>query len=89
WLTRQQLHTTTPPRLDFFHCMKCNCRLGMRLSEHKCREKGLETNCPICGDLLFTSSAAVRALPCGHFMHSACFQLYCMITLHEQYSSDS
>uniref|UniRef100_A0A453D9W8 CTCHY-type domain-containing protein n=2 Tax=Aegilops tauschii subsp. strangulata TaxID=200361 RepID=A0A453D9W8_AEGTS len=56
--------------------MKCNCRLGMRLSEHKCREKGLETNCPICGDLLFTSSAAVRALPCGHFMHSACFQVY-------------
>uniref|UniRef100_A0A453D9N7 CTCHY-type domain-containing protein n=1 Tax=Aegilops tauschii subsp. strangulata TaxID=200361 RepID=A0A453D9N7_AEGTS len=55
--------------------MKCNCRLGMRLSEHKCREKGLETNCPICGDLLFTSSAAVRALPCGHFMHSACFQM--------------
>ncbi|KAL0920192.1 hypothetical protein M5K25_009312 [Dendrobium thyrsiflorum] len=62
--------------VDFFHCMTCNCCLGMKLVEHKCREKGLETNCPICCDFLFTSSAAVRALPCGHFMHSACFQAY-------------
>ncbi|KAJ3695692.1 hypothetical protein LUZ60_001069 [Juncus effusus] len=62
--------------VDFFHCMTCNCCLGMKLKEHKCREKGLETNCPICCDFLFTSSAAVRSLPCGHFMHSACFQAY-------------
>lgn len=62
--------------IDFFHCMKCNCCLGMKLVDHKCREKGLESNCPICCDFLFTSSAAVRALPCGHFMHSACFQAY-------------
>ncbi|KAL3501745.1 hypothetical protein ACH5RR_036194 [Cinchona calisaya] len=62
--------------IDFFHCMTCNCCLGMKLVDHKCREKGLETNCPICCDFLFTSSATVRALPCGHFMHSACFQAY-------------
>ncbi|XP_049934644.1 zinc finger protein BRUTUS-like isoform X2 [Nymphaea colorata] len=62
--------------VDFFHCMTCNCCLGMQLVEHKCREKGLEANCPICCDFLFTSSASVKALPCGHFMHSACFQAY-------------
>ncbi|KAJ8548283.1 hypothetical protein K7X08_030752 [Anisodus acutangulus] len=62
--------------VDFFHCMTCNCCLGMKLVDHKCREKGLETNCPICCDFLFTSSETVRALPCGHFMHSACFQAY-------------
>ncbi|KVI05382.1 zinc finger protein BRUTUS isoform X1 [Cynara cardunculus var. scolymus] len=62
--------------VDFFHCMTCNYCLGIKLVDHKCREKGLETNCPICCDFLFTSSAAVRALPCGHFMHSACFQAY-------------
>ncbi|KAJ8769822.1 hypothetical protein K2173_008228 [Erythroxylum novogranatense] len=62
--------------IDFFHCMKCNCCLAMKLVDHKCREKGLETNCPICCDFLFTSSASVRALPCGHFMHSSCFQAY-------------
>ncbi|KAK7407514.1 hypothetical protein VNO78_09467 [Psophocarpus tetragonolobus] len=62
--------------VDFFHCMQCNCCLSMKLIDHICREKGLETNCPICCDFLFTSSASVRALPCGHFMHSACFQAY-------------
>ncbi|KAF9677368.1 hypothetical protein SADUNF_Sadunf08G0100400 [Salix dunnii] len=62
--------------VDFFHCMKCNCCLAMKLADHKCREKGLETNCPICCDDMFTSSASVKALPCGHFMHSTCFQAY-------------
>ncbi|XP_030545801.1 zinc finger protein BRUTUS-like isoform X1 [Rhodamnia argentea] len=62
--------------VDVFHCMTCNCCLGIKLVDHKCREKGLETNCPICCDFLFTSSATVKALPCGHFMHSACFQAY-------------
>ncbi|CAB4265061.1 unnamed protein product [Prunus armeniaca] len=62
--------------IDFFHCMACNCCLGMKLLDHKCRERGLEINCPICCDFLFTSSATVRALPCGHYMHSACFQAY-------------
>lgn len=61
--------------IDYFHCMTCNCCLGMKASSHKCLEKGLETNCPICCDFLFTSSATVRALPCGHYMHSACFQV--------------
>ncbi|KAL0408886.1 UNVERIFIED_CONTAM: Zinc finger protein BRUTUS [Sesamum radiatum] len=60
--------------IDFFHCMTCNCCLAIKLVDHKCREKGLETNCPICCDFLFTSSTVVRALPCGHYMHSACFQ---------------
>lgn len=55
--------------------MTCNCCLGMKLVNHKCLEKSLETNCPICCDFLFTSSATVRALPCGHYMHSACFQV--------------
>ncbi|XP_028787787.1 LOW QUALITY PROTEIN: zinc finger protein BRUTUS-like, partial [Neltuma alba] len=62
--------------IDYFHCMKCNCCLGMKSASHKCLEKGLEMNCPICCDFLFTSSATVRALPCGHYMHSACFQAY-------------
>ncbi|MBA0750870.1 hypothetical protein Gogos_002252 [Gossypium gossypioides] len=71
---------------DFFHCMVCNCCLAKKLVDHKCREKGLEINCPICCDFLFTSSESVRALPCGHFMHSACFQVYSVfLTLFENY----
>nr|GLL21912.1 zinc finger protein BRUTUS-like [Ipomoea trifida] len=62
--------------IDFYHCMKCNCCLGINSVEHKCLEKALETNCPICCEFLFTSSATVRPLPCGHYMHSACFQAY-------------
>ncbi|GAV75718.1 Hemerythrin domain-containing protein/zf-CHY domain-containing protein/zf-RING_2 domain-containing protein [Cephalotus follicularis] len=62
--------------IDYFHCMTCNCCLGIKLVNHKCLEKSLETNCPICCDFLFTSSAIVKALPCGHYMHSACFQAY-------------
>lgn len=61
--------------VDFFHCMTCNCCLGLKLLNHKCLEKCLETNCPICCDFLFTSSETVRALPCGHYMHLACFQV--------------
>lgn len=62
--------------IDFFHCMKCNCCMGMKLADHKCREKGLESNCPICCEFLFTSSETIKPLPCGHYMHSACFQAY-------------
>ncbi|KAM7479689.1 hypothetical protein LguiA_027902 [Lonicera macranthoides] len=62
--------------IDFFHCMKCNCCLSIKLQNHKCLEKALETNCPICCEFLFTSSTTVRALPCGHYMHSTCFQAY-------------
>ena len=58
--------------------MTCNCCLGIKLVNHKCLEKSLETNCPICCDFLFTSSLAVRGLPCGHYMHSACFQVSIM-----------
>ncbi|CAM6015632.1 unnamed protein product [Sphagnum balticum] len=62
--------------IDYFHCMTCNSCMSKQLKEHVCREKGLESNCPICHDFLFTSNTPVKALPCGHFMHSACFQAY-------------
>uniref|UniRef100_A0A7N0TKZ8 Zinc finger protein BRUTUS n=1 Tax=Kalanchoe fedtschenkoi TaxID=63787 RepID=A0A7N0TKZ8_KALFE len=62
--------------IDAFHCMTCNYCLSMQLVNHKCREKVLEVNCPICCDFLFTSKASIRGLPCGHFMHSACYQAY-------------
>lgn len=68
--------------IDFYHCMKCNCCLGKGLVDHKCLEKALETNCPICCEFLFTSSATVRPLPCGHYMHSACFQVKLQIILY-------
>ncbi|KAJ8769252.1 hypothetical protein K2173_001842 [Erythroxylum novogranatense] len=54
--------------IDFFHCMKCNCCLAMKLVDHKCREKGLETNCPICCDFLLprvqVSELSLVAISC-------------------------
>lgn len=61
---------------DYFHCMKCNACMSRSLFVHVCREKCLEENCPICHEFIFTSSFPVKALPCGHLMHSACFQDY-------------
>ncbi|KAK8537558.1 hypothetical protein V6N12_043716 [Hibiscus sabdariffa] len=65
--------------VDYFHCMNCNACMSRSLSVHTCREKSFEDNCPICHEDFFSSTAPVKALPCGHMMHSACFQDYtCM-----------
>lgn len=59
-----------------FHCMTCNaCMLSKSLSIHTCRENCLEDNCPICREDIFTSATPVKQLPCGHLMHSTCFQV--------------
>lgn len=62
--------------VDFFHCMSCNACMSRSLMTHICREKSLEENCPICHEYIFTSCSPVKALPCGHVMHSTCFQEY-------------
>lgn len=62
--------------IDYFHCMTCNACMSRSLSVHKCREKCFEDNCPICNEYIFTSSSPVKALACGHLMHSTCFQDY-------------
>ncbi|XP_048539490.1 uncharacterized protein LOC125518705 [Triticum urartu] len=51
----------------------CPCATPM---EPRCLKKGLETNCPICCDFLFTSSKEVRAVLSGQSMHSTCLQAY-------------
>ncbi|CAG8494056.1 7423_t:CDS:2, partial [Ambispora gerdemannii] len=62
---------------DFFHCDTCNCCLPLRLEKsHKCIERNLERDCPICGEYLFTSVLRSIYLPCGHTMHEACFREY-------------
>lgn len=62
--------------MDYFHCMNCNACMSKSLSVHICREKCLEDNCPICHEYIFTSSNPVKALSCGHIMHSSCFKEY-------------
>ncbi|KAF9205355.1 hypothetical protein BGZ59_000517 [Podila verticillata] len=61
---------------DFFHCKKCNICMSTRLANHKCIERNLECDCPICGEYMFTSTATVIFMPCGHCIHSRCHDDY-------------
>ncbi|KAH9775849.1 zinc finger protein BRUTUS-like [Citrus sinensis] len=62
--------------IDYFHCMNCNACMSRSLQVHICREKSFMDNCPICHEDLFSSTNPAKALPCGHMMHSTCFQDY-------------
>lgn len=44
--------------------------------EHKCIERSLESDCPICNEFMFTSRKPVTFLPCGHAMHQKCHSKY-------------
>eukprot|EP00741_Cyanophora_paradoxa_P022501 tig00021464_g21727.t1 len=62
--------------IDFFHCMRCNACMAMSLREHRCLQNSLESNCPICSQYMFTSTAYVKLLRCGHLMHTECYRAY-------------
>lgn len=45
---------------DYFHCKKCNVCMAISLNgRHKCIERNLESDCPICGEYMFTSTTTV------------------------------
>lgn len=57
--------------------MECNACMSLSLfNRHQCRQKCMEGNCPVCHEYLFDSAAPIKELPCGHFLHSACFAAY-------------
>ncbi|KAI9481330.1 MAG: zinc-ribbon-domain-containing protein [Benjaminiella poitrasii] len=61
---------------DFFHCKKCNICLSISMKKHKCIERNLESDCPICGEYMFTSTSTVIFMPCGHCIHKHCYTAY-------------
>ncbi|KAJ3072812.1 hypothetical protein HDU98_002836 [Podochytrium sp. JEL0797] len=62
---------------DYFHCKKCNVCMAISLKgRHKCIERNLESDCPICGEYMFTSTTTVIFMPCGHCIHYKCHQEY-------------
>ncbi|KXS21655.1 zf-CHY-domain-containing protein [Gonapodya prolifera JEL478] len=62
---------------DYFHCKKCNVCMAISLKgRHKCIERNLESDCPICGEYMFTSTTTVIFMPCGHCIHYKCHQDY-------------
>lgn len=64
--------------IDFFHCDGCHACLSIELQDnHKCIERATMSNCPICGDYMFTSvKPVVYMSPCGHAIHQHCFDEY-------------
>lgn len=63
--------------IDFFHCMKCNqCMNKKYQNGHVCVENAMESDCPVCYEYLFTSTAPVKYLQCGHLMHASCYKTY-------------
>lgn len=60
---------------EYFHCTKCDCCLRVDLrGNHKCIEKNLHCDCPICGEYLFYSTTSIIFMPCGHAIHYLCHQ---------------
>ncbi|KAJ1557525.1 hypothetical protein HK405_015806, partial [Cladochytrium tenue] len=58
---------------DYFHCSKCNVCMAISLrGRHRCIERNLESDCPICGEFMFTSTSTVIFMPCGHCIHHRC-----------------
>ncbi|KAK4162261.1 hypothetical protein QBC43DRAFT_322137, partial [Cladorrhinum sp. PSN259] len=58
---------------DFFHCKKCMACVSIT-NEHKCIERSIDCDCPICGDYMFTSLKTVVFMQCGHSIHRHCFE---------------
>lgn len=59
---------------DFFHCKGCNACLSVELQDdHKCIERATQSDCPICGEYMFTSTKPVVFMSCGHAIHQGCF----------------
>ncbi|KAI0101876.1 hypothetical protein GGR51DRAFT_528817 [Nemania sp. FL0031] len=60
---------------DFYHCKKCCACIAISAqSDHKCIERAIDCDCPICGDYMFTSPKPVRFMKCGHSIHRDCLK---------------
>lgn len=60
---------------DFFHCKGCNACLSIELQDdHRCIERATQSDCPICGEYMFTSVKPVVFMSCGHAIHQGCYE---------------
>jgi len=63
---------------DFIHCSKCDaCLHKTWYRRHKCVEKVLKSDCPVCHEYLHNSLKPVTFWnPCSHPLHIECFRKY-------------
>ncbi|CAN8063673.1 unnamed protein product [Agarophyton chilense] len=63
--------------IDIYHCDKCDACVSIdSKNNHRCLNRALHANCPICHAYLFTSVDPVVFMKCGHTMHKQCFEQY-------------
>ncbi|KAH8678076.1 hypothetical protein BX600DRAFT_394093 [Xylariales sp. PMI_506] len=59
---------------DFFHCKTCNACLAISLeNSHRCIERLLDCDCPICGEYMFNTPKGICHMKCGHALHRDCW----------------
>ena len=64
---------------DFFHCKTCAACMSITAEEtHRCVERSTKSDCPICGEYMFTSNKPVAFMKCGHSIHESCFAEWCL-----------
>lgn len=62
-------------REKYIHCDRCSgCITADHFPVHKCLEGSLHSDCPICGEDMFTTVTGVMFMPCGHAIHFRCHQ---------------
>ncbi|XVF05756.1 hypothetical protein REPUB_Repub05bG0199700 [Reevesia pubescens] len=60
---------------NFFHCNKCGCCYSKLMRDaHRCVERAMHHNCPVCFEFLFDTMKDITVLPCGHTMHLECLR---------------
>ncbi|GAB2215184.1 hypothetical protein Droror1_Dr00019563 [Drosera rotundifolia] len=60
---------------NFFHCKSCGCCYSKSMKgAHRCVEKAMHHNCPVCFEFLFDTRKDITVLRCGHTIHLECAQ---------------
>ncbi|KQK23675.1 E3 ubiquitin-protein ligase RZFP34 isoform X3 [Brachypodium distachyon] len=60
---------------NFFHCEKCGCCYSFVLKDsHRCVDRAMHQNCPICFEYMFESARDINVLRCGHMIHVECLR---------------
>ncbi|KAG9449526.1 hypothetical protein H6P81_009491 [Aristolochia fimbriata] len=60
---------------NFFHCNKCGCCYSNWCKGfHRCIEKAMHHDCPVCFEYLFDSTKDISVLHCGHTLHLDCLK---------------
>mmetsp|Transcript_8891 Transcript_8891/g.29726 ORF Transcript_8891/g.29726 Transcript_8891/m.29726 type:complete len:147 (-) Transcript_8891:463-903(-) len=62
--------------ISHFHCDTCKACYTLESRQgHKCVERALDSDCPVCMQYLFTSAKPLFVGPqCGHALHQTCFK---------------